>query len=206
MNLRSISVLAALAASIVLIAATSPASARLLNTRATAALTPDVAAVPAYPLAGEAAHASNQTARYRRAGEGGRRYTAPAAVASEGYLPHPNGCPRSAFCGCGAAVRIFGTPRRDLWPVSAWYRFPRSFPAAGMVGIPHAHHVYVLEYQVSGSQWMTSDFNSGGHMSRRQVQDVSRVTIVNPHGAVASYSARKHRSARHHHVRLAARR
>lgn len=30
-------------------------------------------------------------------------------------LPHPPGCPRRAFCGCGAAVEVFGRPIRSLW-------------------------------------------------------------------------------------------
>lgn len=48
-------------------------------------------------------------------------------------LPHPSGCPRRAFCGCGAAVEVFGRPIRSLWLAARWLDFPRAAPAPGMV-------------------------------------------------------------------------
>lgn len=36
-------------------------------------------------------------------------------------LPHPSGCPRRAFCGCGAAVEVFGR-RRTGWRFLEWPR------------------------------------------------------------------------------------
>src|SRR5688500_3899780 len=47
-------------------------------------------------------------------------------------VSHPLGCPSRAFCGCGAAVRVFGAPIRSLWLAANWFKFPRAAPAAGM--------------------------------------------------------------------------
>lgn len=108
-------------------------------------------------------------------------------IQSGGYetaqmLPHPSGCPSTRFCGCGAAVRVFGSAIRSLWPSAAWFKFPRSAPASGMVAVRYGH-VFVLESHVSGNEWLISDYNSGGHLSRRHVRSISGYTIVNPHGA-----------------------
>src|SRR5262245_13468351 len=62
--------------------------------------------------------------------------SAPATI-----VLHPQGCPRRLFCGCGAAVRIFGAPIRSLWLAANWFRFPRTAPAAGMVAV-RRHHVF----------------------------------------------------------------
>lgn len=101
------------------------------------------------------------------------------ANANVTYLPHPSGCPRIAFCACGAAVEIFGYAKRALWPAVAWLRFPRSAPAPGTVAV-RSHHVFVLREHVSGSIWMTADYNSGGHRSRLHAQSIAGYTIVRP--------------------------
>ena len=100
---------------------------------------------------------------------------------SEHYLPHPRGCPSRAFCACGAAVEVFGSAIRSLWLASAWYRFPRTYPAPGMVGV-RSHHVFVLREHVEGSIWLIADYNSGGHQSRLHQRSIAGYTIVNPHG------------------------
>jgi hypothetical protein len=41
-------------------------------------------------------------------------------------LAHPDGCPAIRFCGCGAAVRIYGWPVRELWLAASWLKFPRT--------------------------------------------------------------------------------
>jgi hypothetical protein len=46
-------------------------------------------------------------------------------------VAHPRGCPRRAFCGCGAAVRMFDRPIRSLWLARNWLRFPSVAPASG---------------------------------------------------------------------------
>lgn len=99
------------------------------------------------------------------------------------FLPHPAGCPPVEFCACGAAVRVFGHSIRDLWAVSTWRRlFARAAPAPGNVALEHSHsHLFVLEEQVRGDLWLTSDYNSGGHQSRRHVRSIAGLEVVNPH-------------------------
>lgn len=99
-------------------------------------------------------------------------------------IPHPAGCPRRAFCGCGAAIRIFGQARRDLWLAAAWLRFPRAAPAPGMAAARRGH-VFVLEQHVGGDQWLVTDYNSGGRKSRVHVRSIRGFAIVNPRGGVA---------------------
>jgi len=99
-------------------------------------------------------------------------------------IPHPAGCPSTAFCACGASVRVFGHSVRSLWPASAWYRFPRTSPAPEMVAV-RSHHVFVLESQVSGNEWLVIDYNSGGHQSRRHVRNIAGYAIVNPHASAS---------------------
>lgn len=103
-----------------------------------------------------------------------------AAVAQ--IIPHPAGCPRRLFCGCGAAVRVFGSPVRHLWVAANWLRFPRAVPAPGMAAARRGH-VFVLESHVAGDLWLVTDHNSGGGLSRLHVRSISGFTIVNPNGA-----------------------
>jgi hypothetical protein len=95
-------------------------------------------------------------------------------------VPHPAGCPRRAFCGCGAAVRVFGSPVRSLWLAANWYRFPRSWPAPGAVAV-RPHHVMVLEADLGRGQWEVFDANSGGHATRIHARSLAGYTIVSPH-------------------------
>lgn len=164
----------------------------------------DVAAIQAYPVSGQvkdragrpaAAARSAAASRQRHQAKEARQAAPEASYGQVGFIAHPAGCPWRNFCACGAAVEIFGQARRDLWPVAAWYGFPRVPHAeAGprMIAIMHRHHLVVLDHQISGSEWMTLDFNSGGHLSRRQVQNIANATIVNPRGNLANYSARRH--------------
>lgn len=95
------------------------------------------------------------------------------------YIAHPPGCPRRAFCGCGAAVRLFGRPIRELWLARNWFKFPRAYAASGNVAV-RRHHVFVLERHVEGNLWLVTDHNSGGHRSRLHVRSIAGYTIVNP--------------------------
>lgn len=97
-------------------------------------------------------------------------------------VSHPEGCPRRLFCGCGAAVRIFGKPVRELWLAANWFRYPRSAPAPGMVAV-RRHHVFVLEEDLGQGRWLAYDANSGGHATRVHARSIAGYTIVNPHGA-----------------------
>lgn len=158
----------------------------------------DVAAVPAYPVTETTGRpgrraASPSTKRLRTADHSRRsREASPSPPEGQmAYLPHPAGCPARAFCACGASVRIFGRSIRELWPVVAWKRFAAAEPASGNVAIEKRRsHLFVLEQHVSGSDWLVSDYNSGGHLSRRHVRDISGLLVVNPHLTKQRYSQR----------------
>jgi hypothetical protein len=97
------------------------------------------------------------------------------------FLPHPPGCPRIAFCGCGAAYRVWGTTKRALWRAAAWFHFPRSMPGPGKAAV-RSHHVMILERHLGGKVWLATDYNSGGHRSRLHAVNISGYTIVDPNG------------------------
>lgn len=99
-------------------------------------------------------------------------------------VAHPTGCPRSAFCGCGAAVRIFGAPIRSLWLAANWFKFPRTAPAPGTVAV-RKHHVFVLEADLGGGVWQVYDANSGRHQTRIHARSIAGYAIVNPRGGAA---------------------
>jgi len=122
------------------------------------------------------AHKSS-VVRYSR-----HRHTRVASGFNGAFLPLPAGCPARAFCGCGAAVEVFGTAKRSLWLAAAWFHFPHTSPAPGMVGV-RSHHVFVLRQHIEGLVWLIADYNSGGHQSRLHQRSISGYTIVNPHGA-----------------------
>lgn len=96
-------------------------------------------------------------------------------------IEHPQGCPWSKFCGCGASVHVFGHPVRNLFLAANWFRFPRALPAAGMVAV-RKHHVFVLEQQLEGGIWLAWDANSGGHATRLHPRSIAGYAIVDPHG------------------------
>lgn len=116
----------------------------------------------------------------------------PTAVASYGapvtpgvapqVVAHPVGCPSRLFCGCGAAVRVFGAPIRSLWLAANWLRFPRTSPAPGMVAARRGH-VFVLEQDLGGGKWLAYDANSGRRLTRIHARSIAGYTIVNPHGS-----------------------
>ena len=93
--------------------------------------------------------------------------------------PHPAGCPRTQFCGCGVSERVFGRPVRNLYLAANWYRFPRGAPVPGNV-IVRQHHVKYIE-SVQNGELICYDPNSGGHLTRLQPCG-SGGTIVNPRG------------------------
>lgn len=96
-------------------------------------------------------------------------------------LPHPSGCPRRAFCGCGAAVEVFGRPVRSLWLAANWLRFPRAEPAPGMVAARRGH-VFVIRQVLGGGRVLAYDANSGGRRTRLHVRSLAGFVVVNPHG------------------------
>lgn len=104
-----------------------------------------------------------------------------AGSASAEIVGHPSGCPRRAFCGCGAAVEVFGRPLRELWLAANWYKFPRAAPAPGMVGVRRGH-VFVLRSHIGGNTWLVYDANSGKHATRVHARSLAGFRVVNPHG------------------------
>ncbi|MDA9402727.1 hypothetical protein [Bradyrhizobium sp. CCBAU 45389] len=90
----------------------------------------------------------------------------------------PTGCPRS-FCGCAAAIRVFGHIVPGLNLAANWLRFPRTSPAPGMVAARHGH-VFVLEQHVGGDVWMAYDGNSGGRATRIHARSLRGYVVVNP--------------------------
>ncbi|WP_271572476.1 hypothetical protein [Bradyrhizobium sp. CCBAU 11386] len=90
----------------------------------------------------------------------------------------PAGCP-SSFCGCGAALRVFGRMVPQLNLAANWLRFPRTSPAPGMVAARRGH-VFVLEQHLGGDIWMAYDANSGGHATRMHARSLRGYTVVNP--------------------------
>lgn len=96
-------------------------------------------------------------------------------------VDHPAGCPRLAFCGCGVSVWAFGHSDRSLWPAAAYYRFPRSSPAAGNVAVWRHHVAGIISVNSDGSA-LLYDPNSGGHLTRIHVRSLAGATIVDPHG------------------------
>lgn len=97
-------------------------------------------------------------------------------------VSHPPGCPARLFCGCGAAVRVFGSPVRSLWLAANWLRFPRTEPAPGMVAARRGH-VFVLEQHLGGNRWQVYDANSGRGMTRIHARSIAGYVIVNPRAA-----------------------
>lgn len=108
----------------------------------------------------------------------------PRADVSGTVVSHPSGCPSRAFCGCGAAVRLFGSPIRSLWLAANWFKFPRAAPAPGMAAV-RQHHVFVLETDLGGGIWQVYDANSGGHATRIHARSIDGYRIVNPRGGAA---------------------
>jgi hypothetical protein len=108
--------------------------------------------------------------------------TAAASVSGERIVGgRPAGCP-SSFCGCGAALRVFGRHVPELNLASNWLRFPRTAPAPGMVAARRGH-VFVLEQHLGGDMWMAYDANSGGHRTRMHARSLRGYAIVNPRGS-----------------------
>lgn len=106
----------------------------------------------------------------------------PQTSRSVKYLPHPAGCPRRAFCGCGASIQAFGKSIRSLWLARAWFKFPSVMPAPRMAAVS-GKHVFILDRHVKGKVWMAYDHNSGGHRSRYHARSIAGYKIVNPYGS-----------------------
>lgn len=144
-----------------------------------------------YEGSGQQASSSRRAARQSRSTRRGTRYfgrlSPPKARPTVGriaagasqILPHPSGCPRRLFCGCGAAIEVFGTPRRDLWLAAAWLRFPAASPGPGMVAA-NRRHVMVIRQMVGANAALVYDANSGGGRTRLHIRSLAGYSIRNP--------------------------
>ena len=109
----------------------------------------------------------------------GRKNIAPTNgyAMAEQLLPHPSGCPRSLFCGCGARKDL-GIDDVRLNLASNW---PHYYHGSTRVAV-WAHHVAIIEQDLGNGMALLRDYNSGGHQSRRHVRSISGARIVGGNG------------------------
>lgn len=120
-------------------------------------------------------------------------------------IAHPSGCPWSQFCGCGAAVKVYGHPVAELALAWNWARdFPRTSPHAGAAAV-WSHHVAIIESYSGGDIALAYDANSGGHLTREHQISLAGATIVQPGGEVrASKGGTHYATNSHRHYRSTA--
>ena len=89
------------------------------------------------------------------------------------YLPHPAGCPRYAFCGCGARKDLgLSDVRLNLaWNWTKYYHGPT--PVAVW-----RHHIAIIERWTGPNTAILRDYNSGGGLSRRHERSLAGARIV----------------------------
>lgn len=104
------------------------------------------------------------------------------ATATARILPHPEGCPRSRFCGCGASLRVFGQNIRSLWLAANWFRYPPATPAPGRVAVRRGH-VFVIEQVLDRGLVLAYDANSGGRKTRLHVRSLAGYSVRDPRGS-----------------------
>ena len=93
----------------------------------------------------------------------------------------PSGCP-SRFCGCGTSLHVFGRIVPELNLARNWLRFPRTYPAPGMVAVRN-HHVFAIESVNGDGTVVAYDPNSGGHRTRIHTRSLQGFRVVNPHAS-----------------------
>jgi len=98
---------------------------------------------------------------------------------AERLLPHPPGCPRIRFCGCGVALKVFGKPVRKLYLAANWLKFPKAKPAPGMVAA-RSGHVFLIVKTVAPGLVLAYDPNSGGHRTRLHLRSLAGFSVRNP--------------------------
>jgi hypothetical protein len=107
-------------------------------------------------------------------------------------VAHPADCPRTLFCGCGAAHDL-GLSDRSLWLVRSWYKFPRAAAAPGMAALWGTRHVAVIRSVNGDGTASVYDANSGGGLTRVHRVSLAGLTIVDPHGGGGSMLASRSR-------------
>lgn len=104
--------------------------------------------------------------------------TAVQRVAGQ-ILPHPAGCPRRLFCGCGTSVRVFGKPVRNLYLAANWRKYPSAQAAPGMVAWRYGH-VFYIEKVISPGVVLAYDPNSGKGLTRLHARSLAGYRVVDP--------------------------
>jgi hypothetical protein len=104
-----------------------------------------------------------------------------AQASSRQTLPHPAGCPRRLFCGCGASVHLFGHVKAGLMLAANWLKFPPASPAPGMVAARRGH-VFVIDRVLGNGMVMAYDYNSGGGRSHYHARSLAGYSVRNPKG------------------------
>lgn len=99
-------------------------------------------------------------------------------------LPHPAGCPRRAFCGCGARKHL-GIDDVRLNLATNW---PRYYRGTTQVAVWRGH-VAVIDRWTGPHTAMMYDYNSGGHQSRYHERDTRGARIIS--GSVAGLAPRE---------------
>ena len=97
-------------------------------------------------------------------------------------VAHPAGCPRRAFCGCGASVELFGkaVTRGGLALARNWlHMFEPAAPAPGMAAANN-RHVFVIKQVLGNGNVLAYDANSGKHQTRVHVRSLKGYRVVNP--------------------------
>ena len=127
------------------------------------------------------------------------RHHFPARIDANGndsvtYLPHPAGCPRIAFCGCGAR-KALGIDDARLNLANNWPRLYR-----GSTPIAHwSHHVAIVREMYGDGTALLEDYNSGGHLSRLHRRSIAGAQILG--GGAGAYASSESRARnRHSHV------
>ena len=100
-------------------------------------------------------------------------------------MPHPEGCPRRLFCGCGTSLYIFGRNIRELWLSGNWFRFPPSEPGPMKVAVRRGH-VFAIIKNLGGGNVLAYDPNSGGRKTRIHVRNLRGYSVRDPMAGSAS--------------------
>lgn len=89
------------------------------------------------------------------------------------FLPHPAGCPRTLFCGCGARKSL-GISDVRLNLASNWTRFYHGITQVAV----WPGHVAIIRQNFNDGTALLEDYNSGGHLSRLWRQPLRGAKIV----------------------------
>lgn len=135
---------------------------------------------PAHLQVSGKAKATRSKVKAKRIGSKTRGKVAPSpARIAPIVVSHPEGCPKTRFCGCGVSLKVFGKPVRNLYLAANWLKFQKAKPAPGMVAARRGHVFYIIEV-ISGNWVLAYDPNSGRRLTRIHARSLAGFTVVNP--------------------------